>query len=134
MQSWGIKGFNPLQTSCDKPTPRWPGSIHELLITNTLVKIYKLATSILHTLLIGLYLVCLCMYVGSKFRFTCDYSLGLLLDFEWDDVPCWRPREGTLQWGKDALMVPQNLSYFSFFGTDMNEGFVKSCLVFQRTH
>jgi len=31
-------------------------------------------------------------------------------------------------------MVPQNLSYFSFFGTDMNEGFVKSCPVFQRTH
>ena len=75
------------------------------------------------------------MNVGSKFRFSCDYDLGLL-EFEWDDVPCLRPREGTfhiLQWGKDALMVPQNLSYFSFFGTDMNEGFVKSCLVFQRT-
>jgi len=46
MQSRSIKGFNPPQTSCDKPTPRWPGSVHELLITNTLVKIYKLARSI----------------------------------------------------------------------------------------
>jgi len=104
-------------------------SIHELLITNT--QNLRISNKYIHTLLIGLYLVCQRMNVGSKFRFSCDYDLWLL-EFEWD-VPCLRPREGTfhiLQWGKDALMVPQNPSYFSFFRTDMNKGFVKSCLVF----
>ena len=110
--------------------------LHRNSSNSSLLKHVPFGNKYIHTLLIGIYLVCVRMNVGSKFRFSCDYDLELL-DFEWDDVPCWRPREGAfhiLQWGKDALMVPQNLSFFSFFGTDMNEGFVKSCPVFQRTH